>query len=201
MAALDAGICAGHYKALMELGATRTHPRAPRCLLCPWRELCRARDLGEQEAFPAAKARKAIPHYDVAAAVTLRRPSPGAEVQILVAQRRLDAMLGGLWEFPGGKRERGESLPEALQRELMEEMGVTIDVGEPLTVVQHAYTHFRITLHAFLCTLAAGDPACLECEAFQWANIEQIRALPMAVTDRKIAGALELWLEAKRADS
>ncbi len=188
-------------EALMELGATLCTPRAPRCLLCPWRELCRARDLGEQEAFPAAKAQKAIPHYDVAAAVTLRHSSPEAGVQILVAQRRLDAMLGGLWEFPGGKRERGESLPEALQRELMEEMGVSIDVGEPLTVIQHAYTHFRITLHAFLCTLAAGNPACLECAAFQWASIEQIRALPMAVTDRKIAGALESWLEAKGVDS
>ncbi len=74
---------------------------------------------------------------------------------------------------------------------------MSIDVGEPLTVIQHAYTHFRITLHAFLCTLAAGNPACLECEAFQWASIEQIRALPMAVTDRKIARALESWLEAK----
>ncbi len=188
-------------EALMELGATLCTPRAPRCLLCPWLELCRARGLGEQEAFPVAKARKVIPHYDVAAAVTLRRTSPEAEPQILVAQRRLDAMLGGLWEFPGGKREHGESLPEALKRELMEEMGVTIEVGEPLTVVQHAYTHFRITLHAFLCTLASGDPACLECAAFQWASIEQIHALPMAVTDRKIARALESWLEVKGTDS
>ena len=84
---------------------------------------------------------------------------------------------------------------------MIEEMGVTIDVGEPLTVVRHAYTHFRITLHAFLCTLVAGDPACLECAAFQWASIEQIRALPMAVTDRKIAGALESWLDTEGANS
>ncbi len=181
-------------EALMELGATLCTPRAPRCLLCPWCDLCRARDLGKQESFPEATTRKAIPHYDVTAAVTVRWPSTGSEPQILVAQRPLDAMLGGLWEFPGGKREEGEALQAALQRELMEEMGVSIRVGEQLTVVRHAYTHFRITLYAFLCELESGEPACLECQAFQWATLEQIRALPMAVTDRKIAVALEARL-------
>jgi A/G-specific adenine glycosylase len=184
-------------EALMELGATICSPRAPRCLLCPWHDLCRARDLGEPEAFPVTKPRKAIPHYDVTAAVTLRWPSSESAPEVLVAQRPLDAMLGGLWEFPGGKREDGETLPDALRRELMEEMGVAINVGEQLTVVQHAYTHFRITLYAFLCTLESGEPTCLACQAFQWARLAQIHALPMAVTDRRIAGALEVWLESR----
>jgi A/G-specific adenine glycosylase len=181
-------------EALMELGATLCSPRGPHCLLCPWRAFCQGRVLGEPEAFPAPKPRKAIPYYDVAAAVTLRGPRRAEDVEVLVAQRLSDAMLGGLWEFPGGKRDKGESLPEALRRELQEEMAVTIEVGERLTVIKHAYTHFRITLHAFICRLVAGEPRCIACQDFQWADLSKIAALPMPVTDRKIAAALAAWL-------
>ncbi|MCD6285352.1 MAG: A/G-specific adenine glycosylase [Anaerolineae bacterium] len=187
-------------EALMELGATICSPRLPRCQLCPWQALCRARELGRQEAVPAPRPRKAIPHYDVAAAVTLRNTPNKASTDVLVAQRRQDDMLGGLWEFPGGKREAAESLPEALRRELREEMGIEIEVGESLTTVKHAYTHFRITLYAFICTLTNGDPRCIECQNFKWASTAEVRALPMAVTDRKIAGALEAWLEAPSSE-
>ncbi len=173
-------------EALMELGATLCRPTSPRCLLCPWQTWCRACALGEPERFPVAKRRKPIPHYDVVAAVT-RNP----EGQILVARRRQEDMLGGLWEFPGGKRKSGETLEQALQRELREEMDIDIAVDEQLTIVKHAYTHFRITLYAFACRLIAGAPKCLECDDFHWATFEDIRALPMAVTDRKIAQVVE----------
>ncbi|MBN1247888.1 MAG: A/G-specific adenine glycosylase [Anaerolineae bacterium] len=180
-------------EALMELGATLCTPRSPQCLLCPWRDLCRACDLGEQESYPAPKVRKALPHYDVVAAVTLRQNADG-EAEALVARRLQDAMLGGLWEFPGGKRHEGESLPEALYREMWEEMGITVKIDETLTVVKHAYTHFRITLHAFICRLTDGEPQCFECQDFRWATMADIQTLPMAVTDRKIAAELEAWL-------
>ena len=111
-------------EALMELGAMICRPKNPQCLLCPWRVRCRARQEGKQSAYPAPKPRKSIPHYDVVAAVTVREDN-----RVLVARRRQEDMLGGLWEFPGGKREAGETLPEALQRELREEMDIDIDVG------------------------------------------------------------------------
>lgn len=174
-------------EALMELGATLCHPKSPRCLLCPWQTFCQAQQQGTPTIYPALKPRKSIPHYDVAAAVTMRNDG-----RILVARRRAADMLGGMWEFPGGKREQGETLPEALRRELQEEMGITVSVGEQLTVLKHAYTHFRVTLYAFLCRLTAGEPRCIECDDFCWATQEDIRALPMAVTDRKIAQKLEL---------
>lgn len=180
---------AAFTEALMELGATLCRPKSPHCLLCPWRDLCLAREDGEQTSYPAPKPRKALPHYDVTAAVTIRDDD-----HILVARRRQEDMLGGLWEFPGGKRELGETLPEALHRELQEEMGIDIAVGERLTVVEHAYTHFRITLYAFVCRLVAGEPTCIECDAFQWATLAEIDALPMAVTNRKIAKAVAAYL-------
>jgi len=186
---------AGPYtEALMELGATLCSPRAPRCLLCPWHTLCLAQQMGQPEAFPAPKPKKPLPHYDVVAAVTLRSTSQADGVEVLVAQRCQDDMLGGLWEFPGGKLEPGETLPEALVRELREEMGIEVEVGEELIVVKHAYTHFRITLHALFSTLIRGEPTCIDCQAFRWASLADVHELPMAVTDRKIARALESWL-------
>jgi A/G-specific adenine glycosylase len=172
-------------EALMELGATLCRPKSPQCLLCPWRDFCQAQALGQPEAFPVPRPRKPIPHYDVVAAVTIREDG-----RVLVARRRQEDMLGGLWEFPGGKCEDGETLPDALRREMREELGIEVAVGKELIVVEHAYTHFRITLYAFVCRLVAGEPVCIDCDDFRWATLEEIAALPMSVADRKIAGVL-----------
>lgn len=178
-------------EALMELGAVICRPQNPKCLLCPWHPQCKARQRGEQALYPAPRPRKELPHYDVVAAVTIRTDN-----RVLVARRLPDAMLGGLWEFPGGKREIRESLPEALRRELQEEMGIDIEVGEQILVINHAYTHFRITLYAFYCQLLEGEPHCLACSDFRWATIDELHELPMAVTDRKIAETIESHIHA-----
>jgi A/G-specific adenine glycosylase len=176
-------------EALIELGATLCRPQQPRCLLCPWREFCRARQMGRQEDFPAPRERREIPHYDVTAAVTV------CDGDVLIARRPAEAMLGGLWEFPGGKRQDGETLPAALQRELLEEMAITVDVGEPLLTLNHAYTHFRITLHAFWCRLIEGEPRCIECADFAWVTPDALDDYAMAVTDRQIAECVRAEFE------
>jgi A/G-specific adenine glycosylase len=173
-------------EALMELGATLCTPHAPRCDRCPLHDVCLARQQGHPEALPARSPRRRIPHYEVAAAVIAR-----ADGRVLVAQRHANDMLGGLWEFPGGKREDGETLAECLAREIQEELGVEIEVGEQVTVVKHAYTHFRITLYALRCRLVAGEPRCLDCAAFRWVTLAELEALPMSVADRRIGQALQ----------
>jgi A/G-specific adenine glycosylase len=178
-------------EALMELGATICTPRAPRCGDCPLDTFCLALAGGEPEALPVRRSRKRVPHYDVAAAVTVH-----ADGRLLVAQRNADDMLGGLWEFPGGRREGDETLPQCLVREMQEELGVEVAVGESLTVVKHAYTHFHITLTAFLCRLIAGEPRCLDCAAFRWVSPGELDGLPMSVVDRKVARALQARLKA-----
>jgi A/G-specific adenine glycosylase len=169
-------------EALIELGATVCTLRAPACDRCPLRASCQARVAGEQEALPIRRPRKRPPHYDVTAAVTVDERG-----RVLVAQRHASDMLGGLWEFPGGKREDGETLPECLAREMREELDLAVEVGEQLVVVEHAYTHFRITLHAFRCRVVSGEPRCLDCAAFRWVSVAELDALPMSVADRKIA--------------
>jgi A/G-specific adenine glycosylase len=183
---LPPGQAGAFNEALMELGATVCTPRAPKCSRCSLRELCQAHATGEQDSLPVKRPRKQTPHYDVAAAVTI-----GDHGRVLVAQRNADDMLGGLWEFPGGKCEDGETLPECLAREMREELGVEVEVGERLTVIKHAYTHFRITLHAFRCRVVSGKPRCLDCAAFRWAPPTELDALPMSVADRKIAHILQ----------
>lgn len=177
---------AGDYnQALMDLGATLCLPRAPRCLLCPLSEFCQARALGVQEARPVRLPKREVPHYTVTAAVIQRQG------RVLLAQRRREGLLGGLWEFPGGKVEAGESLPESLRREIREELGVEIEVGAPFGVYRHAYTHFRITLHAFLCALNGGEPRPLEAEALAWVEVPALEEYPMGKVDRQIARRLQ----------
>jgi A/G-specific adenine glycosylase len=171
-------------QALMELGATICLPRAPRCLLCPVNELCEGRLRGIEEALPVKPAKKVLPHYDVAAAVIRQ------DDKILIAQRPLNGMLGGLWEFPGGKQETGETLPECLRREIREELGVEIEVGRPLVTVKHSYTHFKITLHAFCCHLVKGDPRPLGVADWRWTTLTEIDDFPFPRTDLKIIEAL-----------
>jgi A/G-specific adenine glycosylase len=168
----------------MELGATICLPRAPRCLLCPVNELCEGRLRGIEEALPVKPAKKVLPHYDVAAAVIRQ------DDKILIAQRPLNGMLGGLWEFPGGKQETGETLPECLRREIREELGVEIEVGRPLVTVKHSYTHFKITLHAFCCHLVKGDPRPLGVADWRWTTLTEIDDFPFPRTDLKIIEAL-----------
>jgi len=182
-------------EALIELGATVCTPRKPSCSACPLRSECLAFAKGDPARLPVRRRRRPVPHYNVTAAVTMR------DGQVLIAQRNLEDMLGGLWEFPGGKVEADETLPECLEREMREEMGVEVAVGELLTVVKHAYTHFRITLHAHICTLVSGEPRCLDCAAYQWAEPAGLDRLPMSVADRRISEALlnHLAQEGERA--
>jgi A/G-specific adenine glycosylase len=171
-------------QALMELGATICLAQSPRCLLCPVNELCEGRLRGIEEALPLKPTKKNLPHYHVAAAVICE------EDRILIAQRPLDGMLGGLWEFPGGKQEANETLPECLRREIKEELGIEIEVGEPIVVVKHGYTHFKITLHAFYCRLIKGTPQPLGVAAWCWTTLAEIDRFPFPRTDLKIIEAL-----------
>ena len=77
--------------------------------------------------------------------------------KVFIGQRKAGKRLEHLWEFPGGKLNPGEDLVACLKREICEELGVDIDVSGPFGTYRHAYTHFRVTLHAFCCQLAGAS--------------------------------------------
>jgi A/G-specific adenine glycosylase len=176
-------------EALMELGALVCTPGRPRCLACPLHDLCAAAALGVQAQRPVRLPRRKTPHYDVAAGVIWQGEAYASP--LLIAQRPADGMLGGLWEFPGGKLEPYDAdLQACLRREIAEELAVGIEVHEPLTTVRHAYTHFRITLHVFHARWLAGVPQALGCADWRWARLDQLAEYPFPVTDQKIIQSL-----------
>jgi A/G-specific adenine glycosylase len=180
---LPAGQAGAYNQALMDLGATLCTPRSPECPGCPLAEMCQARLLGVQEERPVVQPKSTPPHYTVTAAV-ITRP----DRQVLIAQRPPQGLLGGLWEFPGGKQQPGEDLAACLTREICEELGVRIRVHEPIGVYRHAYTHFKVTLHAFCCTLPNGQgPQPIQVKDLRWVAPQELSAFPMGKIDRQIA--------------
>ncbi len=173
---------AGDYnQAVMDLGATVCKPQHPACPVCPLRGLCEAQKPGVQEQRPVARKRPPVPHYTVAAGIIRRRG------RILIAQRPAHKLLGGLWEFPGGKAEAGESLPDCLRREIREELGIEIEIGEQRLTLAHAYTHFKITLHAFEAWWVSGKARALDVADFRWVRPAELSNFAMGKTDRAIA--------------
>lgn len=139
-----------YNEALMELGARVCTPRNPDCQACPLNQVCTAFRLGAAESYPQAAETRIVPHHDIAIGIVFD------DGRLLIQRRSEKAMLGGLWEFPGGKVEGDETPAEACIREVAEETGLEIVIDEALNHVRHAYSHFRITLHPFVCSVAGG---------------------------------------------
>jgi A/G-specific adenine glycosylase len=167
-------------QAMMELGATVCTPRHPACPACPLKRTCAAKKLGVQAERPVKGAKKKLPHHHIGVGVIWKGN------QILIARRFDDDMLGGLWEFPGGKRERGESIEACVKREIKEELGISVRVQDKLATVQHAYSHFTITLHAFHCRYLSGRPRAIECAAWKWVTPSQLARYAFPSANKKI---------------
>jgi len=130
-------------QALMDLGGEVCTPRSPNCELCPIKSHCLAFERGTVAERPPRKQRKPLPHHDIAVAIIQQNG------RMFIQRRPDDGLLGGLWEFPGGKVEPGESPEQAVIREVAEETSMQIRLVGALDPVDHAYSHFRITLYAF----------------------------------------------------
>jgi len=170
---------------LMDLGATVCLAARPRCLLCPFDDCCRARLDGIQEMLPKHAARAQRPHHDVTAGIVW-----DGDGRFLISRRPLDKMLGGLWEFPGGKRRPEEELAACLRRELREELAIEIQVGALLCRIDHAFTHFEMSLYAFQCRWSGGEPQCLGCIDLRWVTLDEVDQFAFPVADQKIIAEL-----------
>jgi A/G-specific adenine glycosylase len=174
-----------YNQALMELGALVCRVRNPACADCPVSGSCAANRLSLQGELPVKSQRKPVPHHEVTAAI-IRRGS-----RILITRRPPKGLLGGLWEFPGGKLEPGEELEECLKREIREELGIAIEVGVCLASVGHAYTHFTITLHAFDCRYRGGRIQLLGIDDYRWILPRELGGFALPAADHKIIEILK----------
>ena len=190
--AAPAGLAGDLNEALMELGALVCTPGRPDCAACPLAGMCLAHQRGVEAARPVKAAKKQTPHYDVTAALIR---DPGG--RFLIVRRPAEGLLGGLWGFPGsaaGDCDAPVAGPAALTTcladSLRETLGVEVAIGEALPAIEHAYTHFRITLHPFHCRVVSGEPQALGYPAVRWVPAAEVGDYAFPVTDRKIAGML-----------
>lgn len=183
-----------HNQAMMELGALVCTPKHPKCETCPLAKGCRAHVLGREEDFPIKGRKQTRPLIQAATGLLFNEKG-----EILISQRYGDDFLGGLWEFPGGKQDAGESLAQCVEREFEEEVGLCVRALKKIMRVRAEYTHKSVDLSVFLVGLSprcASVPRPLECQAVKWEKIQNLRRYAFP----KANHALLDWLE-KNADS
>jgi A/G-specific adenine glycosylase len=181
---LPPGRAGDFNQALMDLSNQVCLPKVPRCAECPLTSYCEAFRQNRQADFPLKMKNAPVPTLIVTAGVLRRRNC------VLLSKRPANGLLGGLWEFPGGKQEPGETLPECLARELMEELGIEVQVGAEIGIFKHAYSHFKVILHAFECNSVEGEPRPLASEALEWVDVDRLGDYAMGKIDRMIAGKI-----------
>ena len=128
--------------------------------------------------------REQSPHFDVTAALIC------LDGKVLVTKRPKGAHLEGYWEFPGGKREAGETLASCVEREIDEELGLQVKAEERLLTVHHQYASKRISLHAFRCAVVGGTPDSIQCEALMWVSPDELEAEKFPPPDRQLIDVL-----------
>jgi A/G-specific adenine glycosylase len=178
---------AGDYnQALMDLGATICVPKNPRCLICPVMKLCQARQNGTQNQRPVKTPKKDVPHYVHAAAVIVERK------KVLLAQRPSQGLLGGMWEFPNGRvdGDPAAALPKVLKTGYNLRLRLKRKEASPqkkaFGVVEHGYSHFRVTVHAYLCELLSMPKE----TNLKWVSLNKLYTYPMGRIDRQIANMI-----------
>lgn len=178
-------------QALMDLGSGVCTPRQPRCGDCPWRQACAAYAAGDPSRYPVKESSAPLP-FQVIGVGVVRDPAG----RVLIDQRLNEGLLGGLWEFPGGKQEPEEPITDTIVRELREELAITVQVDQELITLEHAYSHKRLRFVVHLCTWLAGDPQPLASQQVRWVEPADLEAYPFPAANARIIAALRQHLAA-----
>lgn len=161
-------------QAVMELGAMVCRPQSPTCLVCPVNAFCEAFDTMRQDEFPKRRESKPTPEHHLAVGVI--HNSAG---EVLLIQRQLDGLLGGLWEFPGGQIAESETAEMACVRNIAEVVNLSVRNVRYLTRVRHAFTHFKIVVDVFQCDYETGEVALNGPRDAKWVAVAALRDYPL----------------------
>ena len=181
-------------QALMDLGAGVCTPRNPNCHQCPWQGHCAAYAAGDPACYPVKDAPRALPFQVIGVGVV-----HNAAGQVLIDQRLNEGLLGGLWEFPGGKQEPGEAIEATIARELREELAIEVAVGAPLIVIDHAYSHKKLRFVVHWCRWLSGEPQPLASQQVRWVEPAELGAYPFPAANARIIAALQQHLQTAKA--
>ncbi len=172
-------------QALMELGATVCKPKNPDCNHCPVRSRCRANQTDRVGQFPKRIKTPKTPLYNIAVGVVYKNN------HMLITRRKPEGLLGGLWEFPGGKVGKHESPEQACAREIKEEVNLSVAVTGHIAQVKHAYTHFKILMEVFSCRYVSGEVKLKGPVDFRWITLREIDQYPFPKANHKFIHLLD----------
>ena len=172
-------------QALMDLGATVCTLRSPSCDRCPWQVHCAAYAAGDPRRWPVTDAPKPLPFQVIGVGVVLNVAG-----DVLIDQRLEEGLLGGMWEFPGGKKEEGETIETCIARELEEELGIAVTVGDELITVDHAYSHKKLRFVVHLCAWVSGEPQPLASQQVRWVRPNDLGSYAFPAANARIIEAL-----------
>lgn len=172
-------------QAMMELGALVCTPKVPQCGACPVREACLARTKGTVESLPNRGASTEKVQLKVALALIQKSN------KFFIQKRRQGGLMGGLWEFPGGKIEADETPEQALHREIEEEVGIQLKTPVPFLKLKHAYTKYQVELHCFLAEYNRGRVRLAAAEEGRWVRLDELDHLPFPAANKKIIQELK----------
>ena len=128
-----------------------------------------------------------LPHKRIGVAVIWNQSG-----QILIDKRKLEGTMGGLWEFPGGKIEAGETVVDCIVREIREELAIDITVGEHLMSIEHTYPTFQMTLIVHHCQYIGGIPQPIASDEIRWVNISNLVNYQFPAANMAIINAIGL---------
>jgi A/G-specific adenine glycosylase len=176
-------------QAVMELGALICRPRNPYCSACPVQVHCMAFRSNRTAELPRKQAKSPVPQYRIAVGVVFKKG------RVLITRRKEDGLLGGLWEFPGGKIRSKETPESACLREIKEEVNLTVKIEAHLCRIKHAYTHFKILMDVFCCTYASGRVRLKGPVDFRWIPLDSLETYPLPKANHKFLSQLRQYCE------
>ncbi len=179
-------------QSMMELGAVVCRPAKTDCPSCPVSSFCKVYETGSQTEFPVRIKKRPIPHYHTAVGIVRKAD------RILITRRKPSGFLGGLWEFPGGKVKPGEPPEEACRREIKEELNLSIDISNHLARIDHAYTHFKISMDVYECRYKTGNVELNGPEDYRWIVLEEIDLYAFPGANHKFIPLLKAGMETRR---
>ena len=180
-------------QALMDLGTLVCTVKNPICCSCPVKKYCLAYLKYDPNNFPKKDMKKAIPTLEIGIGIIFNKKG-----ELLIDQRLDESNMGGMWEFPGGKKESSESIEDTILREIQEELAIDVKIGEKLLSFTHLFSNKKLYFTVHICTWVSGSPKPLASQRVLWIAPKELYDFPFPAANKKIIDQLEKYLAIKK---